>query len=117
MDRRLGLATGLQSLYGAAAFGDTAVKRPTRPASLRAILVLTVAGLALAGCGRKGSLDLPPQSSARPLAETDRAIDPDYNSAAGKGSALFGNPNAGDDKEPVAARGRKKSFVLDPLLD
>ncbi|CAN5398934.1 hypothetical protein BH11PSE4_BH11PSE4_07760 [soil metagenome] len=111
------LATGSQSLYGAAIFGDIAVNRPTSPASLRVLLVLTAVGLALAGCGRKGSLDLPPQSSPRPLSESDRAVDPDANSAAGKGSALFGNPNAGDDKEPVAARGRKKPFLLDPLLD
>jgi predicted small lipoprotein YifL len=103
-------------LYGAAEFGDTAVNRTTRPAFLRAILVLTVAGLALAGCGRKGGLDLPPQPSARPLAESAPAIDSDANSATGKGSALF-NAAPGDNSQPVAARGRKKSFLLDPLLD
>jgi predicted small lipoprotein YifL len=116
MDRTLGLASAEQSLYGAAVFGDITVNRPTCPATLRALLVLTVAGLALAGCGRKGGLDLPPQSSARPLAETDRAVEPDANSAAGKGAALFGNPNA-DDNQSVAAKGRKKPFLLDPLLD
>jgi predicted small lipoprotein YifL len=98
-------------------FGDLAVNCTFRPGSLRAVVVVALAGLALAGCGRKGGLDLPPQPSARPLAETDRAIDSDANSASGKGAALFGNPNPVDDKEPVASRGRKKPFVLDPLLD
>ena len=89
----------------------------TRPASRRwALLVLTVSALALAGCGRKGGLDLPPQSSARLQSDSGPAVDPDANSAAGKGAALFGTPSA-DDKEPVAGRGRKKSFILDPLLD
>jgi predicted small lipoprotein YifL len=82
---------------------------------LRAFLVLTLVGLALAGCGRKGGLDLPPQYSAQPLAETDRAIDPDANNASGKGAAVFANPNA--DNQPVASKGRKKPFLLDPLLD
>ena len=116
MEWRLGLASALQSLYGAAAFGDYAVNRTTRPASLRAILVLTIAALALAGCGRKGGLDLPPQPSARPLAESAPAIDPDADSASSKGSALF-NASPGDASQPVAAKGRKKPFILDPLLD
>ncbi|HEY8336162.1 MAG TPA: lipoprotein [Tardiphaga sp.] len=89
----------------------------TRPASSRwALLVLTAAALALAGCGRKGGLDLPPQSSAQPLASSAPAIDPDTDGAAGKGSALF-NAAPGDNGQPLAAKGRKKPFILDPLLD
>jgi hypothetical protein len=42
------------------------------------------------------------------------ANDPDMNSAANKGSALTSS-NQPDDVQ--AARGRKRSFVLDPLLD
>jgi predicted small lipoprotein YifL len=71
--------------------------------------------LALAGCGRKGGLDLPPQS-AQPLASSAPAVDPDADAAAGKGSALF-NAAPGDNSQPLAAKGRKRPFVLDPLLD
>ena len=95
------------------------MNRPTRPASSRwAILVLTATALALAGCGRKGGLDLPPQPSARPLASSEAvpAVDPNANSASGMGSALF-NAAPGDDSQPTAAKGRKKPFLLDPLLD
>ena len=117
MDKTLPLASAGQSLYGAAAFGDIAVNRSTRPASSRAILVLTLAALALAGCGRKGGLDLPPQPTAQPLASTVPAPSAESQSASEKGAALFGPTTGVDDSAPAATRGRKKSFVLDPLLD
>ncbi|MDB5619337.1 lipoprotein [Tardiphaga sp.] len=79
------------------------------------MLVLTVSALALAGCGRKGGLDLPPQAGTQPAASQPTASS-DANSAANKGSALFA-PSTGDDSAPSASRGRKKSFLLDPLLD
>ena len=95
----------------------------TRPASRRwALLVLTVSALALAGCGRKGGLDLPPQGSLQPQgnlqpsAAAEPTVNPDANSAAGKGTAIF-STSSGDDSQPAAARGRKRAFVLDPLLD
>lgn len=90
----------------------------TRPASRRwALLVLTVSALALAGCGRKGGLDLPPQGgNLQPSASAEPTVNPDANSAAGKGTALF-STSSGDDSQPSAARGRKRAFVLDPLLD
>lgn len=90
--------------------------RPTRPASARwAFLVLT-ATLALAGCGRKGGLDLPPQASTtQPMGTAAPAVNPDANTAANKGSALFAPTTPTD--EATAVRGRKKSFLLDPILD
>ena len=88
------------------------MNRPTRPASARwAILVL--AALALGACGRKGGLDLPPQAAATPMGTGAAASSAD-NSAAGKSSAL-NSPNEPD--EVRAARGRKRSFILDPILD
>ena len=74
-----------------------------------AIIVLGVAALALGGCGRKGPLDLPPTAQAQAPAASDteaqRAAEP----------GVF-NPTYGSDAAPAAGKGRKKSFVLDPLL-
>jgi predicted small lipoprotein YifL len=100
-----------QSLYGAARFGDIVVNKYLRPtASGWAVVLLTMAALSLAGCGRKGALDLPPTANAQAAAPTDTETE-----AASKGS-LF-NPNYGTDAPPAAAKGSKKPFILDPLLD
>ncbi|UGV28361.1 hypothetical protein E0H22_23400 [Rhodopseudomonas boonkerdii] len=90
--------------------------RSTRPARAPsrtpwALIVLTVSALALGACGRKGGLDLPPQAAATPMGTP--AVNAD-NSAANKGNALTSS-NQPDDVQ--AARGRKRSFFLDPLLD
>ena len=76
-----------------------------------AIILLSVTALALAlgGCGRKGGLDLPPnapQVSGASDTETERAAQP----------GVF-NPTFGSEAAPAAAKGSKKKFVLDPLLD
>jgi predicted small lipoprotein YifL len=73
------------------------------------VIVLATATLALAGCGRKGPLDLPP--NAPPSAS---AAD-DVERPAAKGSVF--DPSYGADAPAAAPKGRKKSFVLDPLLD
>ncbi len=77
-----------------------------------AVILLAAAVLALAGCGRKGPLDLPPTgtqpSAAAPApadTETERASKP----------SVF-NPAYGSDAQPAAPKGSKKSFLLDPLL-
>lgn len=79
-----------------------------------AIIVLSLSALALAGCGRKGPLDLPPTASnastANIAAPTDTEIE------AQKTPSVF-NPTYGADAAPAASRGTKKSFILDPLLD
>lgn len=104
-----GLASAVQSLYGDAAFlGNSTVSRISSPVSSRwAVILLTAATLALAGCGRKGPLDLPP-NAPQPTASQDAA-------PAEPGSVF--NPTAEQNREPTAARGRKRSFVLDPILD
>lgn len=86
-------------------------RRPTSAA--RIVLVLGASALLLAACGRKGPLDLPANSPPAPqlsAAPTDTATE-----AANK-PGLF-NSGYGADGAPAAARGQKKSFVLDPLLD
>ena len=76
-----------------------------------AIILLSVTALALGGCGRKGGLDLPPNAAnasaqgATADSEAERAAQP----------GVF-NPGYGVDAPPTAAKGSKKSFILDPLL-
>lgn len=81
-----------------------------------AIIVLSLTALALAGCGRKGPLDLPPTASNAPAATGAAPVETE--TAAQKTPSLF-DPTAasGADAAPAAAKGRKKSFILDPLLD
>ena len=75
------------------------------------IILLSVTALALGGCGRKAGLDLPPNAPALSAApatadtETERAAQP----------GVF-NSTYGSEAAPVASKGRKKPFVLDPLL-
>jgi predicted small lipoprotein YifL len=108
---RSALARLGHSLYGAARIGDSVVIRNCRPSSSGwAIILLSVTALALGGCGRKGGLDLPPnapQVSGASDSEAERAAQP----------GIF-NPTGGSEAAgPTAARGTKKKFVLDPLLD
>jgi predicted small lipoprotein YifL len=93
--------------------GEFVVISNYRPSSRGwAIIVLSVTALALGGCGRKAGLDLPPNastaSSAAPATadtETERAAQP----------GVF-NSTYGSEAAPTASKGRKKPFVLDPLL-
>jgi predicted small lipoprotein YifL len=76
-----------------------------------AIILLSAVVLALSGCGRKGGLDLPPAaSSAAVAAPADTGAE-----EAGRPSVF--NPYYGTDAPPAANKGRKKPFVLDPLLN
>ena len=107
-----GLARLGQSLNGAARIGDLVVISNYRPSSSGwAIILLSVTALALGGCGRKAGLDLPP--NAPPLAAAPVATDSEAERAAQPG--VF-NSTYGSEAGPVAAKGRKKPFILDPLL-
>ena len=79
-----------------------------------AIIVLSLSALALAGCGRKGPLDLPPTASSASTANI--AAPADTETEAQKTPSVF-NPTYGADAPPAATKGTKKSFILDPLLD
>jgi len=76
-----------------------------------AIVLLSAAVLALAGCGRKGGLDLPPTASSAAVAAP---ADPDAEEA--RRPSVF-NPYYGTEAMPAATEGRKKAFILDPLLN
>ena len=71
-----------------------------------AIIVLSATALALGGCGRKAGLDLPPNAmnaaSTSEPDDADRVAPPGTTNPAESGA--------------VAAKGRKRPFVLDPLL-
>ena len=75
------------------------------------IILLSAAVLALAGCGRKGGLDLPPTASSAAVATP---ADPDAEEA--RRPSVF-NPYYGTEAMPAATEGRKKAFILDPLLN
>jgi predicted small lipoprotein YifL len=93
-------------------FEDIAVNRSTSPASPKwAALVLFAVALALAGCGRKGALDLPSNAAMQPTAAAG-TVDAE---AVSKGN-LF-DPSYGMNGAPVAPKGKKRPFILDPLLD
>ena len=77
-----------------------------------AIILLSAAVLALGGCGRKGGLDLPPTASSQAAVPA-----PDDTDAEQAGRPSVFNPYYGTDAPPAATKGRKKAFVLDPLLN
>ena len=102
-------------MYGAARIGDSDVTRYDRPNIQRWALILAgTAALLLSGCGRKGPLDLPPTASGQPPAA---AVQPDPTATADASKPSLFNPNYGSDQLPVAGKGPKRPFTLDPLLN
>ena len=102
-------------MYGAGAFGELAVNRTTSSASSRGAAFVLIA-LALAGCGRKGALDLPPNAmAAQPTSSAPGAVDAEAEAAANRGTVF--DPSFGADRPPAATKGKKKPFILDPILD
>ena len=90
------------------------MNRSVRPAPSRwAIILLSAAALTLASCGRKGPLDPPTSSANVPLASAPAATDTEAENAA-KPSVF--NSTYGTETGPVAPKGGRKPFILDPLL-
>jgi predicted small lipoprotein YifL len=75
------------------------------------LVAVAAVTLALAGCGRKGPLDLPP-NAAGPAVEQG---DTDEERAAAKGTVY--DPSYGANELPKTPKGNKRSFILDPLLN
>ena len=91
------------------------MNRNYRPTSQGwAIVLLSVAVLALGGCGRKGPLELPPTASSQQ--QPAAAVHADTEADQASKPSVF-NPNYGADAAPTAGRGPKRPFVLDPLLN
>lgn len=78
-----------------------------------AVLFVSLAALTLSACGRKGPLDLPPNASSASTANLQQPTDTASEQAA-KPSVF--NPSYGADGPPVAGKGPKRPFALDPLL-
>ncbi|MBV9533379.1 MAG: lipoprotein [Bradyrhizobium sp.] len=76
---------------------------------------MSVAALTLAGCGRRGPLDLPPSAASASTANPVPAAPADTEATAASRPSVF-NPSYGADAAPAAPRGGKKAFILDPLL-
>jgi predicted small lipoprotein YifL len=101
-------------LYDAVRIGDFDVTGNDRPGFRWALILLGTAALMLGGCGRKGPLDLPPTASGlQPTA----AVQPDPTAAQQASQPSLFNPNYGSDQLPVAGKGPKRPFALDPLLN
>jgi predicted small lipoprotein YifL len=98
-------------LYGAAEFGDIAVITVSGPVPSRwAVILLATAALALAGCGRKGALDPPPNAPA--LSSVEQG---DADAEHAKGTVF--DPSYGANELPKTPKGGKRPFILDPLLN
>ena len=88
------------------------MNRTSRPASARwTLLAVGALALALAGCGRKGPLDLPP-NAAGPVVEQHPG---DEARTAARGNVF--DPSYGANELPATPKGAKRSFILDPLLN
>ena len=83
--------------------------------------------LALGGCGRKGPLDLPPTGSQSqsdrsppgsqsPAAQSSATAPTDTDAQRAATPSVF-NSTYGADAAPVAGKGTKRPFILDPLLN
>jgi predicted small lipoprotein YifL len=68
-----------------------------------------VMAASLGGCGRRGSLDLPPQAQADPALASPSILDEDQPDLIGAGPVQ-------SPQQAVAER-RKRRIILDPLLD
>jgi len=88
-------------------------------------LAVAAAALALAGCGRKGDLELPPGPATQPPVAAAPLSPSSFLPAYGTPGAPATQQQeeaaavkSGFDAHgnPVAAPGVKKSFILDPIL-
>ncbi len=101
-----------------------------RPSLIVAGAITLAAAVSLAGCGRKGGLDLPPSDTATPPAPTATApsttlmpttsfFSGESSSAAQSAAAAQANATKnGFDSQgnPVAPPAQQKTFILDFLL-
>lgn len=85
------------------------------PSKLTAIALIALT-CALAGCGRKAGLDLPPDAppEAKTQSQSDHAATPGLT-GSNLQSEIYRPP--GSTNVPIAPRGEKKRIPLDAILD
>jgi predicted small lipoprotein YifL len=106
------LASLGQCLYGAVRIGDFDVTSDLgRTSGGWAVIVLMVAALSLGACGRKGGLDLPPTAYSPTASAVSEPSDGEAQTA-NKSTAA----DSSSDAAPTAPKGKKRPFILDPLL-
>ena len=96
------------------------MSRTSKTASFSKLAVAGVIVLALAGCGRKGGLDLPPDAAAQVGPNSELRPGEKQQSGAAGAATAHGNvfdstPDGG--RFAIAPRGQNKRIILDPLLD
>ena len=97
------------------------MSRTSNLAFFSKLAVAALVALALAGCGRKGGLDLPPgaaSAQAAPSGEVRSGESRQYGAAGAataQGNVFDSTPGSG--RFTVAPRGEKKRIILDPILD
>jgi predicted small lipoprotein YifL len=86
-------------------------------------LVLAVAALSLAACGRKGELEMPPGPATQPPVAAAPASPSSFMPSYAGAPATQQQEDAAAVKNgfdsrgnPVATPSTKKSFILDPIL-
>jgi predicted small lipoprotein YifL len=97
------------------------VSRTSNTAFLSKLAVAGLVALALAACGRKGGLDLPPDAASAQVAPTGE-VRPGETRQSGAAGAATAQGNVFDatserSRFTVAPRGEKKRIILDPILD
>ena len=98
--------------------GMSFVNRKSSPTvSGWAVIALSALALTLAGCGRKGGLDAPPGAAGASGETANVAPGGDQNTAANKGSSLFGSGSSSSDTSMATPKGKNRPFALDPLLN
>ncbi len=92
-------------------FGVNLIRESGRRGSGKlALIAAALLALSLGGCGRKSGLDAPPQASVQP-----GPGDPAQAQSQPRGPlGLF---DAVEEDRPVAAQGKKRRIILDPILD
>jgi predicted small lipoprotein YifL len=86
-------------------------------------LVLAVAALSLAACGRKGELEMPPGPATQPpvaaAPASPSSFMPSYGGPTTQQQEDAAAVKNGFDSRgnPVATPSAKKSFILDPILN
>ena len=105
------------------AFEGASGERPLAGHRLSFGLVLAVAALSLAACGRKGELEMPPGPATQPPVAaapvSPSAFMPNYAGAPAtqQQEDATAVKNGFDSRgNPVATPTSKKSFILDPIL-